>query len=147
MRCVIQKVNKSSVTVDGKVISEIGRGLNVLVGFTDTDTEEDIKYCVRKIVNLRVFEDENDVMNLSVLDVKGEILSISQFTLYGDTRKGNRPSYVRALGGDKALPMYERFNELLNLEVPTKSGVFGADMKVEILNDGPTTIIIDTEMK
>ena len=147
MRCVIQKVNKSSVTVDGKLVSEIGRGLNVLVGFTDTDTEEDIKYCVRKIVNLRVFEDENDVMNLSVLDVKGEILSISQFTLYGDTRKGNRPSYVRALGGEKALPMYERFNELLNQEVPTKGGIFGADMKVEILNDGPTTIIIDTENK
>ena len=147
MRCVIQKVNKSSVTVGGKVISEIGRGLNVLVGFTDTDTEEDIKYCVRKIVNLRVFEDENDVMNRSVIDEKGEILSISQFTLYGDTRKGNRPSYIRALGGDKALPMYERFNELLNQEVPTKGGVFGADMKVEILNDGPTTIIIDTELK
>ena len=147
MRCVIQKVNKSSVTVDGKVISEIGRGLNVLVGFTDTDTEEDIKYCVRKIVNLRVFEDENDVMNRSVIDEKGEILSISQFTLYGDTRKGNRPSYIRALGGDKALPMYERFNELLNQEVPTKGGIFGADMKVEILNDGPTTIIIDTELK
>ena len=147
MRCVVQKVNKSSVTVDGKLISEIGRGLNVLVGFTDTDTEEDIKYCVRKIVNLRVFEDENDVMNRSVLDEKGEILSISQFTLYGDTRKGNRPSYVRALGGEKALPMYERFNELLNQEVPTKGGIFGADMKVEILNDGPTTIIIDTELK
>ena len=147
MRCVIQKVNKSSVTVDGKVISEIGRGLNVLVGFTDTDTEEDIKYCVRKIVNLRVFEDENDVMNRSVIDEKGEILSISQFTLYGDTRKGNRPSYIRALGGDKALPMYERFNELINQEVPTKGGIFGADMKVEILNDGPTTIIIDTELK
>lgn len=147
MRCVVQKVNKSSVTVDGKLVSEIGRGLNVLVGFTDTDTEEDIKYCVRKIVNLRVFEDENDVMNRSVIDEKGEILSISQFTLYGDTRKGNRPSYIRALGGDKALPMYERFNELLNQEVPTKGGVFGADMKVEILNDGPTTIIIDTELK
>lgn len=147
MRCVIQKVNKSSVTVDGKIVSEIGRGLNVLVGFTDTDTEEDIKYCVRKIVNLRVFEDENDVMNRSVIDEKGEILSISQFTLYGDTRKGNRPSYIRALGGDKALPMYERFNELLNQEVPTKGGIFGADMKVEILNDGPTTIIIDTELK
>ena len=147
MRCVIQKVNKSSVTVDGKLVSEIGRGLNVLVGFTETDTEEDIKYCVRKIVNLRVFEDENDVMNRSVIDEKGEILSISQFTLYGDTRKGNRPSYIRALGGDKALPMYERFNELLNQEVPTKGGVFGADMKVEILNDGPTTIIIDTEQK
>ena len=147
MRCVIQKVNKSKVTVDGIVVSEIGRGLNVLVGFTETDTEEDIKYCVRKIVNLRVFEDENDVMNKSVIDEKGEILSISQFTLYGDTRKGNRPSYIRALGGDKALPMYERFNELLNQEVPTKGGVFGADMKVEILNDGPTTIIIDTEQK
>ena len=147
MRCVIQKVNRSSVTVDGKIVSEIGRGLNVLVGFTDTDTEEDIKYCVRKIVNLRVFEDENDVMNRSVIDEKGEILSISQFTLYGDTRKGNRPSYIRALGGDKALPMYERFNELLNQEVPTKGGIFGADMKVEILNDGPTTIIIDTEVK
>ena len=147
MRCVVQKVNRSSVTVDGKLISEIGRGLNVLVGFTDTDTEEDIKYCVRKIVNLRVFEDENDVMNRSVIDEKGEILSISQFTLYGDTRKGNRPSYIRALGGEKALPMYETFHELLNLEVPTKGGVFGADMKVEILNDGPTTIIIDTEMK
>jgi len=147
MRCVIQKVNKSSVTVDGKLISEIGRGLNVLVGFTETDTEEDIKYCVRKIVNLRVFEDENDVMNRCVIDEKGEILSISQFTLYGDTRKGNRPSYIRALGGDMALPMYERFNELLNQEVPTKGGVFGADMKVEILNDGPTTIIIDTEQK
>lgn len=147
MRCVIQKVNRSSVTVDGKIVSEIGRGLNVLVGFTDIDTEEDIKYCVRKIVNLRVFEDENDVMNRSVIDEKGEILSISQFTLYGDTRKGNRPSYIRALGGDKALPMYERFNELLNQEVPTKGGIFGADMKVEILNDGPTTIIIDTELK
>ena len=147
MRCVIQKVNKSKVTVDGIVISEIGRGLNVLVGFTETDTLEDIKYCVRKITNLRVFEDENDVMNRSVIDEKGEILSISQFTLYGDTRKGNRPSYIRALGGDKALPMYERFNELLNQEVPTKGGVFGADMKVEILNDGPTTIIIDTELR
>ena len=147
MRCVIQKVNKSSVTVDGKLVSEIGRGLNVLVGFTDTDTEEDIKYCVRKIVNLRVFEDENDVMNRSVIDEKGEILSISQFTLYGDTRKGNRPSYIRALGGDKAKPMYEKFNELLNEVVPTKGGIFGADMKVDILNDGPTTIIIDTEVK
>ena len=147
MRCVIQKVNRSSVTVDGEIVSEIGRGLNVLVGFTDTDTEEDKKYCVRKIVKLRVFDDENDVMNRSVIDEKSEILSISQFTLYGDTRKGNRPSYIRALGGDKALPMYERFNELLNQEVPTKGGIFGADMKVEILNDGPTTIIIDTELK
>ena len=147
MRCVIQKVNKSKVTVDGVVVSEIGRGLNVLVGFTETDTLEDIKYCVRKIVNLRVFEDENDVMNKSVIDEGGEILSISQFTLYGDTRKGNRPSYIKALGGYKAKPMYEKFNELLNEVVPTKGGIFGADMKVDILNDGPTTIIIDTEVK
>ena len=112
MRCVVQKVNESSVIVDGKVINKIGRGLMVLVGFTDTDTIDDLKYCVRKIVNLRIFEDDNDVMNRSVLDEHGEILSISQFTLYGD--------------------------------VPTKPGVFGADMKVSLINDGPTTIIIDT---
>ena len=147
MRCIIQKVKKSSVFVDDKLISEIGKGLNILVGFTDTDTENDIKYCVRKIVNLRIFEDENNIMNKSVIDEKGEILSISQFTLYGDTKKGNRPSYTKALGGEKALPMYEKFNELLNLEVPTKSGIFGAEMKVEIINDGPTTIIIDTDVK
>ena len=147
MRCVVQKVNHSSVTVDGKLINEIKRGLMVLVGFTETDTIEDLKYCVRKVVNLRVFEDKNDIMNLSVLDVGGEILSISQFTLYGDVRKGNRPSYVRALGGDKAKPLYEEFNKMLNEQVTTKDGVFGADMKVEILNDGPTTIIIDSELR
>lgn len=145
MRCVVQKVKKSSVTVDGKVVSKIGKGLNVLVGFTEGDSLKEIEYCVRKIVNLRVFEDENDVMNRSVLDEKGEILSISQFTLYGDTRKGNRPSYIKALSGEKAEPLYNKFNELLNEHVPTKGGIFGADMKVEILNDGPTTIIIDTE--
>lgn len=147
MKCVVQKVNHSSVTVDGKVVSEIKRGLMVLVGFTDTDTIDDINYCVRKVVNLRVFEDENDVMNLSVLDVKGEILSISQFTLYGDVRKGNRPSYVKALGGEQAKPLYEKFNELLNEQVPTYPGIFGADMKVELLNDGPTTIIIDSSLR
>ena len=147
MRCVVQKVNHSSVTVDGKVVNEIKRGLMVLVGFTDTDTMDDLNYCCRKVVNLRVFEDDNDVMNLSVIDVGGEILSISQFTLYGDVRKGNRPSYVRALGGEKAKPLYEQFNKMLNEYVPTKDGVFGADMKVELLNDGPTTIIIDSELK
>ena len=147
MRCVVQKVNHSSVTVDGKIINEIKRGLMVLVGFTDTDTMDDLNYCCRKVVNLRVFEDDNDVMNLSVIDVGGEILSISQFTLYGDVRKGNRPSYVRALGGEKAKPLYEQFNKMLNEYVPTKDGVFGADMKVELLNDGPTTIIIDSELK
>ncbi len=144
MKCVVQKVNHASCTVDGKLINEIKRGLMVLVGFTDTDTIDDINYCVRKVANLRVFEDENDVMNLSVLDVKGEVLSISQFTLYGDVRKGNRPSYIKALGGEKAKPMYEQFNKLLNELVPTYDGVFGADMKIELLNDGPTTIIIDS---
>ncbi len=145
MRCVVQKVNSSSVTVDGKLINKIGRGLNVLVGFTHDDTDKDIGYMAHKVVNLRIFEDENDVMNKSVIDVGGEILSISQFTLYGDARKGNRPSYINALGGEKALPMYEKFNEELNKSVKTYGGVFGADMKVEILNDGPTTIIIDSK--
>ena len=138
MRCVIQKVNKSSVTVDGKLISEIGRGLNVLVGFTDTDTEEDIKYCVRKIVNLRVFEDENDVMNKSVIDEKGEILSISQFTLYADCHHGNRPSFINAAAPDYANELYEKFikycKEDLNMEVAT--GSFGADMQITLVNDG-----------
>lgn len=146
MRCVVQKVTSSSVVVDGTLVNEINNGLNVLVGFTDTDTIKEIEYCVKKIVNLRVFDDENGVMNKSILDVGGEILSISQFTLYGDVRKGNRPSYIKALGGDKAKPMYEKFNELLNEQVPTKSGIFGANMKVSIANDGPCTIIIDTEI-
>lgn len=145
MKCVIQKVNEASVTVDNKLINKIDRGLLVLVGFTDTDTEKEMEYCVRKIVNLRIFEDENDVMNKSVIDEKGEILSISQFTLYGDVKKGNRPSYIKALSGDKALPMYQRFNEMLNEQVKTYDGVFGADMKIKLLNDGPTTIIIDTD--
>ena len=146
MRCVVQKVLSSSVTVDGKLINKIDKGLTVLVGFTHDDTESDIDWMVRKVVNLRVFEDENDVMNLSILDVGGEILSISQFTLYGDPKKGNRPSYINALGGEKAEPMYELFNKKLNEHVKTYGGVFGADMKVEILNDGPCTIIIDSKI-
>ena len=145
MKVVVQKVNKSSVTVDNKLINEIGKGLCILVGFTEGDTEEDINYMVNKVTNLRVFEDENDVMNLSVKDVKGSILSISQFTLYGDTAKGNRPSYVKALPGDKAKPLYELFNKKLNEIIPTYDGIFGADMKVLIENDGPTTIIIETK--
>ena len=146
MRCVVQKVLSSSVTVDGKLINKIDKGLTLLVGFTHDDTEADIDWMVRKVVNLRVFEDENDVMNLSILDVGGEILSISQFTLYGDPKKGNRPSYINALGGEKAEPMYELFNKKLNEHVKTYGGVFGADMKVEILNDGPCTIIIDSKI-
>ena len=119
----------------------------VLVGISDSDTKEIADKMIQKLIGLRIFEDENGKTNLSIKDVNGDLLIVSQFTLYADCKKGNRPSYVRALGGDKALPMYERFNELLNQEVPTKGGVFGADMKVEILNDGPTTIIIDTELK
>lgn len=145
MRIVVQKVKYSSVSVGGKLINEIQKGLNVLVGFTEGDTSKEIDYLVNKIANLRVFEDENDVMNKSVLDVKGSVLLISQFTLYGDASKGNRPSYVKALGGEKALPLYDEMADKLNKIVPTYKGVFGADMSVVIHNDGPVTIIIDSK--
>lgn len=145
MRAVVQRVNKSSVSVDGKVVGKINEGLTVLVGFTHTDTIEDIKYIVKKIVNLRIMDDENGVMNKSILDTNGSILSISQFTLYGDAKKGNRPSYVKALGGEKALPMYDKFNELLKEHVKVETGIFGADMKVSIENNGPVTILLDTD--
>ena len=145
MKCVVQKVNHASCTVDGKLINEIKRGLMVLVGFTDTDTIDDINYCVRKVANLRVFEDENDVMNKSILEVGGEILSISQFTLQANTKKGNRPSYINAMRGEDAVKLYELYNEELNKSIKTYPGVFGADMLVNIANDGPITIIIDTK--
>lgn len=145
MKVVVQKVKKSSVSVDDKVVGKINKGLCLLVGFTDGDSQKDLEYMVKKVVNLRIFEDENNVMNKSVLDVKGEILSISQFTLYGDTKKGNRPSYVKALNGNDAIKLYEKFNEMLNEFVKTTPGVFGAFMTVEIINDGPTTIIIDSK--
>ena len=144
MKVVVQKCLESSVKVDGKLISEIGKGLMVLVGFTHTDTLKDIDYLVNKVANLRIFEDENDVMNRSVIDEAGEILCISQFTLYGDAKKGNRPSYINAMGGDEAVKLYDTFCEKLNAIVPTKKGVFGADMKVSLINDGPTTIIIES---
>lgn len=144
MRVIVQKVSYSSVSVDGKLINEIQKGLNVLVGFTDGDSSKEIDYLVNKVANLRIFEDENDVMNKSVQDVKGSILLISQFTLYGDASKGNRPSYVKALGGKEAEPLYEEMAEKLNNIVPTYKGVFGADMSVIIHNDGPATIIIDS---
>lgn len=143
MRCVVQKVKRSSVKVDGKLISEIGKGLNVLVGFTSGDDESKIDYMINKIVNLRVFEDENDVMNKSVLDVNGEILLISQFTLYGDASKGNRPSYINALKSEEAEPLYDLMLKKINDKIKTYPGVFGADMEVEIINDGPTTILIE----
>ena len=116
-----------------------------MVGFTQGDTLKDIEYCVRKIVNLRIFDDEEGIMNKSVLDVGGEILSISQFTLYGSVKKGNRPSYVEALNGEQALPLYNNFNEMLRQYVNVETGVFGAQMEVKIHNDGPTTILIDSK--
>ena len=145
MRVVVQKCLESSVKVDGKLISSINKGLMVLVGFTHTDTEKEIDYLVNKVINLRVFEDENGVMNKSVLDENGEILCISQFTLYGDASKGNRPSYINAMNGENAVKLYDLFCEKLNEKIITKKGVFGADMKVSLINDGPTTIIIDSK--
>lgn len=144
MRVVVQRVNKSSVTVDGKVVGKIDKGFALLVGFTQGDTIEDIKYMVKKIVNLRIMDDENGVMNKSILDAGGDILSISQFTLYGDAKKGNRPSYIKALGGAEASPMYDQFNEMLREHVKVETGIFGADMKVMIENDGPVTILLET---
>lgn len=146
MRVIVQKCLEASVTVDGKLVNQIGKGLSLLVGFTQGDTEKDVNYMVKKITNLRIFEDENDVMNLSILDIDDpkEILSISQFTLYADTKKGNRPSYMNALKGEEAIKLYEKFNQKLNEMIPTKPGIFGADMKVMTINDGPTTIILDS---
>lgn len=147
MKVVVQRVLRSSVTVDGQVVNKIDKGLMVLFGVDKTDTLEDLDYVVKKTVNLRIFDDENGVMNKSVIDVGGSILSISQFTLLADTRKGNRPSYINAMNGSESIKYYEMFNKELNKFVPTYPGVFGADMKVELINDGPITIIIDSKDK
>lgn len=143
MKVVIQKCLNASVLIEDKIYNEINKGLVVLVGFTENDSLDNIKYMAKKIANLRIFEDENNVMNKSVLDVEGEVLSISQFTLYGDALKGNRPSYIKALNGDEAIKLYDLFNQELNCFIPVKTGVFGEDMKVSLINDGPTTIIIE----
>lgn len=145
MRVVVQKCLESSVSVDGNIVSSIGNGLMVLVGFTDGDSVKDIDYLVNKVVNLRIFEDSNGVMNLSVRDVSGSILCVSQFTLYGDCSRGNRPSYIKAMKSEDSIKLYDLFCDRLNSIVPTKKGVFGADMKVSLVNDGPTTIIIDSK--
>lgn len=145
MRVVVQKCLESSVSVDNKMVSSINNGLMVLVGFTHTDNEKDIDYLVNKVINLRIFEDENGIMNKSVLDMQGQILCISQFTLYGNASKGNRPSYIDAMKGKDAIKLYDLFCDKLNLLVTTKKGIFGADMKVSLINDGPTTIIIDSK--
>ena len=144
MKVIVQRSLNSSVSVDNKIVGKINKGLVIIVGFTDGDTSSDIDYLVKKIVNLRIFDDENGVMNKSILDVVGSILSISQFTLYADAKKGNRPSYVKAMGGDKAINLYEEFNTKLKEFVSVETGIFGADMKVNILNDGPVTIIIES---
>lgn len=147
MKVVIQRVASSSVLIDNKIYNTINNGLMVLSCFTEGDTSEDIDYIVKKIVNLRIFDDEVGVMNKSILDVGGEILSISQFTLYAITKNGNRPSYIKALNGILSKPLYEEFNEKLKEHIKTKTGIFGADMKVELVNDGPITIIIDSKDK
>ena len=144
MKVVVQRSLSSSVSVDGKTVGSINHGLVLLVGFTSGDTEEIINKMVKKVINLRIFDDENGVMNKSLIDVDGEILSISQFTLYADTRKGNRPSYINALGGDKASPLYDLFNnKLREAGIKVETGIFGADMKVSIENLGPVTIILE----
>lgn len=148
MRVVLQRVSHASVTVEEKVIGKIQRGFLLLVGVTHDDAMEDMEYLVRKIVQMRIFEDEEGKLNRSIQDIGGEILSVSQFTLYADTKKGNRPSLSKAAPGDVALEMFEQFNGLLrDTGIPVEKGQFGADMKVELLNDGPVTILLDSKTR
>jgi len=150
MRTVIQRVTEASVDVPAEGYrAEIGNGLLVLAAFIDEDTQEDLEWTARKIAAMRIFDDHEGVMNLSVKDVGGDVLAVSQFTLYASTVKGNRPSYIKAAKPDVAVPLYEKFVELLeqNLEKPVRRGIFGADMKVSLLNDGPVTIIVDSKLK
>ena len=143
MRVLVQRSGKASVEIDKKIVGKISEGLVLLVGFTEGDNLDKIKTLVQKVVNLRIFPDENDVMNKSILEYGGDILSISQFTLYADTHKGNRPSYINALRGEESTKLYDLFNEELRKYCKVETGVFGADMKVEINNIGPTTILLE----
>lgn len=147
MRIVLQRVSEASVTVDGNKTADIKKGLLVLVGIEDLDTQEDIEWLVGKIIKMRIFGDENDVMNCSVQDIDGDIIVVSQFTLHASTKKGNRPSYIKASKPEFAIPMYENFVKSLEKEFNKKvqTGIFGADMKVSLLNDGPVTILIDSK--
>lgn len=147
MKAVIQRVGKASVTIDNAIYSQINTGLLVLLGIEDADNEEDIQWLSNKIVNLRVFNDQNAVMNISVKDINGDVLVVSQFTLHASTKKGNRPSYIKASKPGFAIPMYEKFVQQISNDLGKKAqaGVFAADMKVELLNDGPVTIVIDTK--
>ena len=149
MKAVLQRVSSASVTISEKIVAQIDNGLLVLVGIEDADTQEDIYWICQKIVNLRIFSDENNVMNLSVKDIQGGIIVVSQFTLHANTKKGNRPSYIKASKPEIAIPLYENFVQQIELELGKRiqTGEFGADMKVALVNDGPVTIIIDSKNK
>ncbi|ALJ04939.1 D-tyrosyl-tRNA(Tyr) deacylase [Pseudalgibacter alginicilyticus] len=149
MKAVIQRVLKSSVTIEGETVASIDNGLLILLGIVDEDSQADIKWLSNKIANLRIFSDDNGVMNKSIIDVNGNAIVVSQFTLYATTKKGNRPSYIKAAKPDIAIPLYETFVKQLETDLSKKvqTGQFGADMKVELINDGPVTIIIDTKNK
>ena len=143
MKVLVQRCDKASVTINNEIVGKIDKGMMILVGFTETDTSENIDYMVEKVLNLRIYDDESGIMNKSILDVGGSILSVSQFTLYADTKKGRRPSYVNALNGEKATLLYDEFNEKLRKQIHVETGVFGAEMKVELINDGPVTIMLE----
>ena len=149
MRAVIQRVSRASVTIEATKTADIQSGLLILIGIEGTDTQEDINWLTAKIAQLRIFGDENGIMNLSVKDVNGDVIVVSQFTLHASTKKGNRPSYIKAAKPDTAIPLYEVFIDKMSIEIgkSVQTGEFGADMKVELLNDGPVTIIIDTKNK
>lgn len=143
MKVIVQRCKKSSVVVDDNVVGKIKKGLMLLVGFTDGDNSDNIDYMVKKILGLRIFDDENGIMNKNIFDVEGEILSVSQFTLYADSSKGNRPSYAKAMKSDLAVILYDEFNKKLSEHIHVETGVFGAEMLVNIENDGPITIILE----
>lgn len=148
MRVVIQRSKKAEVAIEGMVVGAISKGLVLLVGINEEDTQEDVDYLVGKITKMRIFEDENEKMNLAITDVAGEILSISQFTLFADTKKGNRPSFIKSARPEQAIPLYEAFNQgLKDTGISVATGEFGADMQVSLINDGPVTIIIDSQSK
>ncbi|MDD4624203.1 MAG: D-aminoacyl-tRNA deacylase [Bacilli bacterium] len=144
MRVIVQRSKESNVLVNNKGVGKIDKGLVLLVGFHIEDTKKEVEFIVNKVLNLRIFDDKDGIMNLSIKDINGSILSISQFTLYGDTNKGNRPSYQNAMKGDKAIELYDYFNQLLKEQVNLEQGIFGAEMEVNISNDGPVTIILDS---
>ena len=144
MKVLVKRCDRASVTVENKIVGSIDKGIMILVGFTDTDNQKNIDWMVDKVINLRIFDDEQGIMNKSLLDTGGSILSVSQFTLYADTAKGRRPSYVNALSGDKATVLYDEFNQKLREKnVHVETGIFGAEMKVELVNDGPITIMLE----